>query len=601
MFTIRHNGSMLYYPGDALLDINTSNLIQEINLADSFRFSMFPQNPHYVTVERLTSIIEVWQNSKIIFRGRVINDSLDLFNERTIYCESVFAYFADTVVRPYVWQNGGPTDYLRMLVNQHNDQVGINKRFILGSVTVTDPNDYIYRAAGGHPSTMEEMLAKLPKLMGGFFRVDYNTDGTQTLNYLADTNLKSGQSITLGENLLSLVINSRSDEMATAIIPLGAKLETDSGVFPDFPGVQPPQITDMNGPVPILHEQPDGPIPYDIDGEIFDSPRLNIMSVNNGFDYLVNEDLVPKYGLIFKTVIFDDITQPLNLLVRGRAELAAASNPIQSLTLSAVDLSYSASNIDNFSFLEYVDIYSAPQSLEGRLLIVKMNTDLLNPSNSSITLGADWGRFTFGLVDMGNRVENIYLEVGNKEDIQYIFDSVRLLSTAITQTAESIRTEVNETFVTKNEFGTTTEVITTMFEQLNNQFNFTFTNIIDIINNNDGNIQNQFQEIQSYIRFIDGEIWLGRSDSEFQIRIGNERISFLDWGAEIAFVSNNQLFITTGQFLQTMNVGNFGFFPRPTGNLSFNKVINSSLSDYQMAGFFAIGTSEIDGSDIFGA
>ena len=89
---------------------------------------------------------------------------------------------------------------------------------------------------------------------------------------------------------------------------------------------------------------------------------------------------------------------------------------------------------------------------------------------------------------------------------------------------------------------------------------------------NDTEARTQFSEIQKYIRFEDGNIILGESGNELTLRIENDRISFLDDGAEVAYLSNKRLVVLDGHFLHSLQIGNFAFVPRGNGNLSLTKV-----------------------------
>jgi len=82
----------------------------------------------------------------------------------------------------------------------------------------------------------------------------------------------------------------------------------------------------------------------------------------------------------------------------------------------------------------------------------------------------------------------------------------------------------------------------------------------------------KFEEISKYIRFEDGNIILGESGNTLTLRIENDRISFLDSGLEVAYFSNNKLYVTDGEFLHSLQLGNFAFMPRENGNLSFTKL-----------------------------
>ena len=82
----------------------------------------------------------------------------------------------------------------------------------------------------------------------------------------------------------------------------------------------------------------------------------------------------------------------------------------------------------------------------------------------------------------------------------------------------------------------------------------------------------KFEEISKYIRFVDGNIILGEEGNTLTLRIENDKITFLDAGMEVAYFSNNKLYVTDGEFLHSLQLGNFAFMPRESGNLSFGKL-----------------------------
>lgn len=115
--------------------------------------------------------------------------------------------------------------------------------------------------------------------------------------------------------------------------------------------------------------------------------------------------------------------------------------------------------------------------------------------------------------------------------------------------------------------------ISTQFTQTNEDFTFAFNDLLTIYQEMDGETQQQFDEIKKYIRFVDGNIELGESTSPIKLLIENDKISFIENGSTVAYISNNTLNITDGTFFTTLRIGNFAFSPRANGNLSFGKVV----------------------------
>lgn len=80
--------------------------------------------------------------------------------------------------------------------------------------------------------------------------------------------------------------------------------------------------------------------------------------------------------------------------------------------------------------------------------------------------------------------------------------------------------------------------------------------------------------MDKWFRFSKDGMEIGSSDDgeNIKLRLNNNRISFLSDDMEVAYISSNKLYITDGEFLNRLVLGNFGFIPRQNGNLSFKKV-----------------------------
>jgi hypothetical protein len=88
-----------------------------------------------------------------------------------------------------------------------------------------------------------------------------------------------------------------------------------------------------------------------------------------------------------------------------------------------------------------------------------------------------------------------------------------------------------------------------------------------------GETNQQFSEIKKFIRFEDGNIILGRSDSPLTLRIQSDRISFILDNVEIAYFSSGRLFVDNLEAITTLTVGRFAFVPRANGNLSLKMIM----------------------------
>lgn len=91
------------------------------------------------------------------------------------------------------------------------------------------------------------------------------------------------------------------------------------------------------------------------------------------------------------------------------------------------------------------------------------------------------------------------------------------------------------------------------------------------IDSTNSSMNTQFTEINKYIRFVDGKIVLGETGNELMLTIQNDRVSFTQSGVEVAYFSNNNLYIKKAEVLTTLRVGNYEFAPRNDGGMALRK------------------------------
>lgn len=117
------------------------------------------------------------------------------------------------------------------------------------------------------------------------------------------------------------------------------------------------------------------------------------------------------------------------------------------------------------------------------------------------------------------------------------------------------------------------EFIKTSIKQTKESITFDFEKFKQLYQNDKSVFQGKFDDISSYIRFdIDG-MEMGKKDGEFKMRLSPKKQSFFMKEKEVAYFSNEELYITDARILRSIRIGNFAFVPRENGNLSFRKVV----------------------------
>ena len=141
---------------------------------------------------------------------------------------------------------------------------------------------------------------------------------------------------------------------------------------------------------------------------------------------------------------------------------------------------------------------------------------------------------------------------------------------------EGFKTSVSDTYVTSDAFGEYQKTIKTSFEETSKSFDFKFDESTKSIDKVSGDLAADQEERMAYIRFEDGNIILGRTESDILLIIKNNRISFVrnvKDQPELAWFANDVLHVNDGEFVSNMTIGKFAFTPGTNGNLSFKKVV----------------------------
>lgn len=381
MYKIYADDTLIYDSHSEDYKLGKGTVSLETNKSGAFVFSVYPDHFYYDKFVKLKTVITVYKSGKILFRGRILNDVTDYWNNKVISCEGELGFLQDSVIRPFDF-SGSPRELLTQLIREHNSQVDEFKRFKVGSVTVVDENEYIARRSSGYADTLSTLnSATVGSALGGYLYITHENDGTEitpTIHYLEDFVKVSSQTIKFGENLKNYTKTIKAESIVTAIIPLGATTGDED-------------------------------------------TRLTIKDVNDGIDYLYSEVGVALYGWIIKPVVWEDVTLSSNLYRKAQQYLETAVNQTITIELNAIDLHMLDQSIESFKIGEYVRVISKPHNFDSTLLCNKQTIDLLKPENDSIVLGYLVSTFTEANTSLGADVTALGKEVSSiKQDARSI-------------------------------------------------------------------------------------------------------------------------------------------------------------------------------------
>lgn len=337
----------LYNPQIDELAILNPILTLEENSCGTFEFQVPDSHPAYDDISNRITVITIFRDEEIIFKGIPVKINTMFNKTKQVYCEGLLTYLNDTYQRPARYQGVTVLELITAFINQHNEAVATNKQFEIGNVTVTDPNNYIY-CYTNYDTTMQSLKEDLIDDLGGILRVRYE-NGKNYIDYLKDSPRTSTQVIKLGKNLIDYKSNLDSTDIATVVIPLGAKMDTSS--------------------IEGLEE------------------RLSIKAINSGLDYVTNEDAFSYYGRVEKIVIWDDVTNAENLKRKAEAYVNESQYENVSIEAKAIDLSLSNTSIQSFMISDDIKVISQPHGLNKYFHLTKMVLHLVSPEQDTFILG----------------------------------------------------------------------------------------------------------------------------------------------------------------------------------------------------------------------
>lgn len=509
-----------------------------VNKAGTATIVMPPNHPAYNIFTSHKTVVELYKDGDLAWRGRALYPTDNFLKQRTITCEGERCFLRDGTMRPYVYQDG-PQAIFEHVIMLYNAQVEAFKQFKVGTCNVTDPNNYI-RIESTTAEQFSDTIDKLVERCGGYITFTTDANGDRCINWLSELNYRNNQVIEFGENLLDFNRSDANTDLVTVVVPYGAQIDEE--------------VTDEEGNTTTV------------------SKRVTIESVNDGLDFIQDVDAVALRGVVSKPVYWDDITEPINLLHKAQQYLNEKKNAITSLTLSAFDLAQLDQNLDDFQEGDLVRVRSTPHGVDTDFLIEDINENHLDPSQNTLTLGKEFKSLTGADVAGDRQTLNDLHKVEQNIRAEYTLNTASvieqaktIMATLIQQAGDSILLEVSETYALNDNVES---LVASSMTQLKDSFEFAFTEMQTAINDNDVNTRTQFETIQKYIRFENGSILLGESGNELELRIENDVIKFLDAGAEVAYWSNQKMVVTDAEFLHSVVIGNIGIIPRDNGNTS---------------------------------
>ena len=336
------------YISDGKLNLKESEI-------DDLSLTVNQANYLFGNVRPLQTHIEVYQDNSLLFRGRALDLTREMKDSgqfaQSFVFESIQNYLQDTSQRWAKVQNTTPKQFFQRLIDTHNSQVPDYKKFTVRKVDVTNSTDNVYRYIEDGATTWDTIKDKLVSRLGGFIRVEY-VDGVNYIDWLQNPGKEhpNDTPIQIAKNLQSASVQVDTTEVITQLVPLGATIENNN------------TSTDSDTQV--------------------SQPRIDIKSVNGGKDYLDIPSLQSEFGMIRKSVQWDDVHEPKILLTKAKQWIAKQTAAKESWTVNALELPSLESFKVSDRYLFNNQAVASPQMLR----VTSKTIDLLHWQKSTLTI-----------------------------------------------------------------------------------------------------------------------------------------------------------------------------------------------------------------------
>ena len=334
---IMDGNDILNYQEKPFILINPS-LSMELNTAGSFEFTMPPAHAFYDMVRPLASTIEVYEDETLLWFGRPVEVETDFFKQKQIYCEGALSFFSDSVQRPYEYDSISIHAFFRTVIASHNAQVGADRQFTVGVITI--PDKTVYRKLNYEP-TLDVLKKQCLNAEGGYLFLR-RENGTNYIDWYKEMPYDSNQPVEFGLNLLDMHSSFDGSSIATCVIPLGDTVEGT------------------------------------------DAP-LTVESVNNGSD-LIESGAVAQYGYITRVISFSGVKSPATLYEDGLEYLSSTQFDNLTIECTAAELHWQNENYGLYRLGQKIHCRSVPHLLDRTFDLQKISLRL-DTAEKRITLG----------------------------------------------------------------------------------------------------------------------------------------------------------------------------------------------------------------------
>lgn len=359
------DAQLLWDPYDDNDVVSSASISQAVNAAAYLDMEITSSN---VPINEGSSSVEVRWEGKTLFYGRVTDVSQGIDGSWQVSAVSNIDRLNDVLVRPHSTSgNVGEqvpstlSGYFSWLVEQYNERaVGgyrINVR--------TNQGDELHEGAlsvseDGWPTVAAAIQDGVLSYGGYLDFIPYS--GGADIDFYADIHDANLQIVDLGENITDITVKRSSEGQRTALVPYGSD---DNGNNYDLTSAT---STDL---------------------QLVRNAGYSVLG-----DAIYDPEYVAEYGYREERHEFPGVTSVAELLREAVPYLRTMVAPRLTIECRAVDMALYREGYEHLRVGQAVRVRSEPHGVDEYLAVQDMDLDLLDPSQTTYTLGVSYDTLT---------------------------------------------------------------------------------------------------------------------------------------------------------------------------------------------------------------
>ena len=359
------DAQLLWNPYDDNDVVSSASISQAVNAAAYLDMEITSSN---VPINEGSSSVEVRWEGKTLFYGRVTDVSQGIDGSWQVSAVSNIDRLNDVLVRPHstsgdVGEKVPSTlsGYFNWLVEQYNERavggyridVRVNQGDELheGSLSVSED---------GWPTVAAAIQDGILSYGGYLDFIPYS--GGADIDFYADIHDANLQIVDLGENITDITVKRSSEGQRTALVPYGSD---DDGNNYDLTSATPADL------------------------QLVRNAGYSVLG-----DAIYDPEYVAEYGYREERHEFPGVTSVAELLREAVPYLRTMVAPRLTVECRAVDMALYREGYEHLRVGQAVRVRSEPHGVDEYLTVQDMQLDLLDPSQTSYTLGVSYDTLT---------------------------------------------------------------------------------------------------------------------------------------------------------------------------------------------------------------